>query len=573
MFIIFRMCEDIVCYVITRLQDQSLLPQSDDSEQYLNVIQSMRYSKFWFLILNATGSVEKLSANSYVQGLYTSILKFSGLLLNKTINMKLLQQLLEYSDEEIFQYFYNTIDKAPTLVVSQDKIVEARKFYDDFNSKLDILLRFYSEFCSDSKVTDVDNCVRDVQQRMENELNLVLLPDYWTLHKETLDSVERIHKLIKSQSFLNIFEDNFQKDSAATEVKYITQKLLPIVIENYNKDCKKFEAWENVSCSEALLFWKNVKNIDAEFDSTEELASRRNPKLIQTLECLLKFPQWMERLGYLEKLLKIFQIEYNESDQLVKCMDILKDNSLMLDRVILFTENLEANFSINEDYWNLVKELSDAEDLIRKISKHDIKDLFYVNDDFSDGISDQYNIISSFIQVKRALYPFINKHNVVNVDGFLKELSTIIEKNSELSNHITLCNSNIMVLQNMLYKIMNREQDTKEKIKDAIDNGIYIFAYDEKKDEYTVTLRYSSSVEDMYNLNDILDLYNKALLITKDYINDFIELVDNAQKVLEILTKLIQRGHFDYQKFETKIKGIENMKEFLMLLKNDLEKW
>jgi hypothetical protein len=578
MFIIFRMCEDILCYIITRLQDQSLLPQSGgDPEQYLNVMQSMRYNKFWFLILNATGSVEKLFANSYVQCLHISILKFNGLLLKKTINMRLLQQLLEYSDEKIFYYFYNIIDEETTLVVSQDKIVEIRKLYDDFNYKLGILLEFYNGFGSTSKVTDVNNYIRDVQQRMENlhkvNLDQILLPDYWAYHKETLDIAKCYCNFSKSQTFRNIFEDNFQKDFAATKVKYITQKLLPIVIENYSKECKKFEAWENVSCSEALLFWKNVKNIDAEFDSTEELACRRNPKLILTFKYLSKFPQWMERLGYLEKLLKIFQIEYNESDdRLLKCIEILKDDSLMLDRVILLIGDLETNFSNNENYWSLVKELSNTEDLISKISKYNIKNLFYVNDDFSDGILDQYNIILSFIQVKQALYPLVNKRNVMNVDCFLKELSTIIENNPALSDHITLCNNNNMVLQNMFCKIVSCEKDTKEKIKNAVDNGTYIFVCDEKKNECTVTLKYGSLAEDMYNLNDILDLYNKALLITTDCINDFIELVDNIQKLLEILTKLMQRGHFDYQMFETKMK-VENMRECLISLNNDLEKW
>ncbi|PKY49860.1 hypothetical protein RhiirA4_405889, partial [Rhizophagus irregularis] len=305
------MCEDIVCYIITRLQDP-LLPESGDSEQYLNVIQSVGHSKFWFLILYATGSVEKLLANSYVQGLLISNLKFNGLLLTRTINMQLLQELLKYSDEKIFQYFYNIIDKESTSVVFQDIIIEIRKLYNDHNNKLDILLRFYNEFGSTPRITDVNNYIHDIQQRMENlevKLNQVLLPNYWAYHKETLDIAEQYHKFIKSQTFRNIFEVNFQKDSDATKVKYITQKLLPVIFKNYGSMCEKYETWGKIGRSEALLFWKNVKNINAEFDLIELGSCKRDPELIQTLECLLKFPQWAERLGYLEKLLKIFQIE------------------------------------------------------------------------------------------------------------------------------------------------------------------------------------------------------------------------------------------------------------------------
>ncbi|RGB41967.1 hypothetical protein C1646_810360 [Rhizophagus diaphanus] len=566
------MCEDIVNYIITRLQDQSLLLESGDSEQYLNIIQSIGHSKFWFLILNATGSVEKLFANSYVQGLHIPNLKFNGLLLTKTINMRLLQQLLKYSDDKIFQFFYNTIDRESTLVVSREIIVEIRKLYDDHNNKLDILLRFYNEFGSTHKVSDVNNYIHDIQQRKENldevKLNQVLLPNYWAYHEETLNIAKQYRKFIKFQTFRNIFEVYFQKDSDATTVKYI-QKLLPAIFKNYGSMCKKYEAWEKISCSEALLFWKNVKNINAEF---EELGScKRNQRLIQTLECLLKFSQWAERLGYLEKLLKIFQIECNESDQLLKYIYIIKDVSLMLNQVIPLIKNLEENFSDNEDYWKLIKQLSNTEDLIRRISKHNIENLYYANDDdLSNGVSDQYITALPFIQVKQALYPLINKHDVMNADDFMKELSTIIEKNFALSDNIIFCNSNNMVLQDLCYKIINHEQDTKEKIKNAIDNGTYIFVCDEEKDECMVTLKYASYI---YNLNDVLDLYKKAFLITADFINDFVEFVDNTQKIVNILTKLMQRGHFDYQKFEKKIKGIENLKEFLISLNDDLEKW
>ncbi|CAB4443923.1 unnamed protein product [Rhizophagus irregularis] len=571
-------CEDIICYIITRLQGQ-LLPESVDSEPYLNVIQSIRYNEFWFLILNATGSVEKLSANSCIQSLQMSITKLNGSLLEKMVNMQLLQRLLENNtDERLFQYFNNTIGRNSTLVVSQDKIAEIRKLYLDHKNQLGQLLKFYSEFCSASHVTDVNNYIHDIQQRMENfdkiNLNQVLLPDYWTLHKEALDNMQHIYKLIQSQSFQNIFEVNFQKDSDATTVKYITQKLLPVVFKNYSNMCKKYEAWENISCSEALLFWKNVKNINAEFDIIEELGScKRNPKIIQTFECLLKFPQWAERLGYLEKLLKIFQIKHNESDQLLKSICTINDDSIMLDQVIQFIGNLENNFSNNEDYWNLIKELSNVEDLIRNVSEYNVTNLFDVIDDYPDGNLAQYITILSFAQVKQILLPLINKQYKMSIDDFMKELSTITERSPALSDNIILCNNNNMVLQNMYYKIINLGQDTKEKIKNvknAIDNGTYIFVCDEKKDECMITLKYVSY---MYNLNDILDLYKKAFLITTDYINDFVEFVDNIQKIIELLTKLMKSGHSDYQKFETEIKGVENMKEFLISLNNDLEKW
>ncbi|CAB4443920.1 unnamed protein product [Rhizophagus irregularis] len=232
---------------------------------------------------------------------------------------------------------------------------------------------------------------------------------------------------------------------------------------------------EKLAGSEALLFWKNVKNINAEFDLIELGSCKRDPELIQTLECLFEISSMGGKTGYLGKTIEDFQIECNESDQLLRY------------------------------YWNLIKELSDTEDLIRRISNHNIENLYYVTDDLSNGISDQYIIILPFIQVKQALYPLINKHSVMNADYFYERIIDYYRKESCIIGTILYC---------------------------AI----------------------------------------KAFLITMDYINNFIEFVDNIQKIVEILTKLMQRGHFDYQKFETKIKGVENMKEFLISLNNDLEK-
>ncbi|GBB99412.1 hypothetical protein RclHR1_03510006 [Rhizophagus clarus] len=569
-----EICEDIVCYIITRIQDQ-LLPESDDSEQYLNVIQSIRYNKFLFLILKATGNVEQLYENSCIQSLQKSIIRLNEALLNKMINIQLLQQLLENSDEKLSQHFHDTISRRLTLIVSRNEIAEIRKMYQNYKYQLDQLLRFYSEFCSESKVTDVNDYIHDIQQRMENlnemKLNQILLPDHWTIHKETLDSERHVYKLIQSQSIQNIFEDHFQKDSDAINVNYITQKLLPIVFENYNNICIKYEEWEGISYSDASKFWKNVKNINAEFDLTEELARRKNPILIQTLEYLLKFPQWVERLERLERFVKIFQIEYNESE-LSESICTMKSDSLMLGQVIQLIKNIEENFFNNEDYWSLIKELSNDEDLIKNVSKHNIKNLLNVIDDYPDGNLVQYITILSFAQVKQILLPLID--STMNIGDFIQELSTIIEKNSALSDNITLCNSNNMVLQNMHNKIINLERDIKENVKDAINNGTYIFVRGEKKDECTVTLKLAKV---MYDLNYILDLHKKALLNNTDRMNDFTDLVDIIQKIIEILTKLMQGGHFDYQKSEPKIKeikGMKSMKKWLITtLNNDLERW
>jgi hypothetical protein len=88
------MSEDILCYIMTRLQ-----MQSDTLEHHLNILKDF---KFWNIILHATGNVAKLNSNPLVKRIKTSISELDN---EKAIDLQLLQQTLEYSDENLFQKF------------------------------------------------------------------------------------------------------------------------------------------------------------------------------------------------------------------------------------------------------------------------------------------------------------------------------------------------------------------------------------------------------------------------------------------------------------------------------------
>src|SRR6266536_6093501 len=86
------MSEDILYHIMTKLES-------------LEQFDILKENKFWNIILNATGSVTKLNSNPFVKCAKTSINKLDGLIPEKTINLQLLQQTLEYSNEKLFQQF------------------------------------------------------------------------------------------------------------------------------------------------------------------------------------------------------------------------------------------------------------------------------------------------------------------------------------------------------------------------------------------------------------------------------------------------------------------------------------
>ncbi|CAI2200927.1 19283_t:CDS:1, partial [Funneliformis geosporum] len=123
----------------------------------------------------------------------------------------------------------------------------------------------------------------------------------------------------------------------------------------------------------------------------------------------------------------------------------------------------------------------------------------------------------------------------------------------------------------------------------AVTNGAFTFTRDPKDDKCLVYLKYPSKTNVMYKLNEILDLRGQALLIakpkttvnnkiddkdaemSKNVMDEFVAQVDIAQEIINVVSVLIQMGHFGYRMFEQKLYGTENMKEYLKFLKGELE--
>ncbi|CAB4494063.1 unnamed protein product [Rhizophagus irregularis] len=588
--------EDILYHIMTILQSQSTV--SSASEHHLNILKA---SKFWNIILRATGSVAKLNSNPFVENIKTSINELAGFLLEKTIDIQLLQQILEYDDEYLFRHFDAAVVEKKALgdvIVSRDEIAKLRKIYNNYQTQLDVLTKFYNGFCPIEKVTDVADYIRDVKQHLQTldkiKVKQVFLSDHWVFHEKTLDSARNCYKFNRSQTFRNIFDACIEKDAAAIKVEYIAQNLIPIVFVKYNAMCIQLKDWEKFKCPEASLLWKNVTDVSSELDLMEGCIISKSQRFVQTLDYLSKIPHWVQRLEELEKVveMEIFKVPHNEDDWLSKAIRILKDDSMHLGQINNFFDYLDRNLSnVNQDCWKLIKELSSAEEFLsflKKIAEHDIKNLINGVDDHSEERLIQEDAVSSLIQVKQFLFPLMNK-NMESISDLLKELLNIIKKNPTLGKKIALCNSSNMALQNMYNNIQNRGEVTKEKIKNAVLNGAFTFTRDQEEDKCLVSLQYPSKSNVKYNLNEILELRGRALLIakpkisvminnkeavmSKDIMDKFVVQVDIAQEIINIVSMLIQMGHFGYRKFENKLQGTDNMKDYLKFLKEELKEW
>ncbi|CAI2182617.1 19463_t:CDS:10, partial [Funneliformis geosporum] len=573
------MSEDLLYHIMTRLQGQSTT--SSHSEYYLTTLKTTR---FWNIILRASGSVSKLNANSFVKNTKISINELGGLLFEKMIDIKLLQRILEYPDDKLFQHFDAAVARKKSLgdvIVSREEIAKLRKLCKDYQQHLDILFKFYSGFCSSIQVINVNYFILDIQQHMQNshkvKLKQVLTSDYWTFHEKTFESARRCYKYNNSQTFRNIFEICLREDATATNVEYIAQKLMPAVFDRYLTMCKQFKEWEKLKCSDASLFW-NVTNVNAELNLMYGYESHKSQIFVQTLDHLSKIPHWIERLEQLEKIVEIFQIPHNEDDWLSKSIRILKNDSMELGQINNFFDYLDRNLSnVNNDCWKLIRELSSADDFmdfLRKIAQHNIKNL--CAEDWLD------NMVSSFIQVNIVLFPLMDKNKMETISDFLEALLHVIKKDSTLGEKVALCN-------NIMY-ISNPGEVTKKELKNAVTNGTYTFTRDQNDNVCIVTLKNPNKTNGIFNINEILGLRGLALVIAKPkttvnniinevveisekVINDFVYQVDIAQEIISVVSALIQMGHFGYRMFEINLHGTENMEDCLICLKDELDNW
>ncbi|CAG8487006.1 22028_t:CDS:2, partial [Racocetra persica] len=221
-------------------------------------------------------------------------------------------------------------------------------------------------------------------------------------------------------------------------------------------------------------------------------------------------------------------------------------------------------------------------------------------DDQSDTKLLQENTVAALIEVNKALNPLNKDAARLSTTSFLKCLSEVSQKNPSLAEKISSCGSHNLALQNMHRNIEKRGEVTKERIKNAATIGLYIFEHNELSNSCELTLKYDTTqnqhndsprVAASYNIAELHDLCGRALLIGKSrastdqsvdddgnedigvLMNQFIVQVDLAQQIITVASRLIQYGHFLYQKKRMEAHGTFDLQQLLDELTVDMERW
>ncbi|CAG8457357.1 17413_t:CDS:10 [Racocetra persica] len=586
-----------------------LLPLSDTSDLHITstTLTLLRSSQFWNFILRATGKVSDLNAHPYIRQIKAIISGFIKIIKKDAITIRSLQQLLKYEDETLIRFFNSNN-------IKQGDINKLRIQCGNYEEKLAQLHYFYTQFCPVEKIKGVDVFLKDMEQRSKCDtltLQETLADNHWEYHKTNENAAKLTYKLANLQTFRNIFNQKINSEEEIN-IEELAQSIIPSLAQIYEQKTMKYKTneWETLYCIEESTFWNNVKDVKAELDFMNLKADKR---LIKTLTYVSRYPIYVERLQQLNEVVSMFKVTHTKEDWIETQLTLLNGNYLWLGRLNDFFEYHDRSLSsLNENCWELIKSLSLADEFIRflqSVAEHDITNIINGVDNQSDERLIQEDTVSSLIQVKKFLLPLLKNVESLKPKTFLKKLCEITEQNPVLGQKITLCNSNRKALENMYKNINNRTEVTQERIINAVKIGTYTFKRISNDDKCTATLSYpinsfsanSDSMDDKdesnekpYTLNDLQDLRGRALLIAKPGVtiemeipekeqeqqerakkimNEFVIQVDFAQEIINVASKLIQIGHFNYRDFNKSVKGTENMQKLLNELNEHLVEW
>ncbi|CAG8495754.1 6945_t:CDS:10, partial [Scutellospora calospora] len=605
------LCEEILLYVVEILKDLHPLSGKSNSEISSTSLTLLRHSRFWNLILNPTGEVIRLKSHPYIKQARNIIQNFEIILLQESITFQFLQRLLLNPDDKLVRFFAS--DR-----INKSTIIKLRNQSQSYLNKKDRLHTFYTRFCSQDKINDLNSFLDDINERSAKLDNLTLketqAPSHWIKHNISIEAANMVYEFIESQTFKNIFEKIIKNEGGSVSMENLVRNIIPLVIKTYTKYIQQYEYenWKTLNCSSQTVLWQKVNhsNVRKELDF---LKIRQTEKLVQTIKYMTNFPTYVERLQQLNEILLIFKVSRIKDGWLGTMLIILENEYLWLgalnDFFKYYNKHLPVS-DIDDNCWELIKSLSTSSGFVKwlkSIAEHNIKNLINSVDDQSDERLIQEETMSSLIQVHQVLVPLIKSEEALTVKKFLRKLSKIVATNPQLGQKIALCNSNRKALENLVKNIDNKTEVTQERISNSVKKGTFTFQRLENDDKCTAILSYTIHVisekeipilekqATKFTLNDLLDLRGRALLISKPGItmdvenleeeegrrqksakktmNEFVEQVDLAQEICEYASELIQMGHFKYRRFNKNVKGVNQMEYLLDELKADLEEW
>ena len=452
-----------------------------------------------------------------------------------------------------------------------------------------------------------------------SKINLSELNDeYWKPLLPLLELSSSLQLVMKSFTFRNVAQVCLQENNSENDLKALTDnesektKLYPLFNFLSTVAKQKFETeWirvlrdpdlQTVETMQILLGdpndARNRENI------VEEFATLKNHFKLRS------FPQKMQ--NYIGDYMKYESVLKQVDDlvHLLKTLAIMKPGNTLVSTLATFAKRFKYDDTIvlkdlheplskvdkmisqyTDKVDDVIVELGQSLELIqflKEIVNEDIRLLIDAVEEHSDNLVKE-SLVSMFIQVHGFLAPLIKMCQL----GFQPELILMqlvhrCESQKDMTMKICQCSRNVHSLKGLYQNVANREEMTKEIIKNCLSKGVFDISLD-NNGICQITMSYEKDGNNLTkkSMSELHDLRSRAHLIISsdkkhndepkqeiDYA-DFIEQVNLLSEIEEAILRLQSSGYITYQnarQWKT-MKETKHLQELNNNLREDLGEW
>ena len=475
------------------------------------------------------------------------------------------------SDRESWQN--NCVDKINTLVETEKNV----------RDKLDLL---EAAFIFAGKVSSgPGQFPKDIMKRKAGLRTMKMKEireDFWGPHMPLLEQAASVQPLMKSVSFMNITKIHLQgsellKSVTPNDNKHDMGNLLPLFKVLSNEGIQRFEAeWKQVFCDPdsqtvevitALMGNLDSDKLEDEFSILEEyFGIKLSPDVKHYIKDCMKFPRVLAQVKHIIALLQAFEILNPDTSDMVSTLTEFLETFGYEDEIGLESlheamtavEKIISRYDIDETD-EVIIELGQSPELVnflKEIVNEDIRILIDAVEEHSEQ-NVSASLVSDLIQVHGFFAPIL-KVDDLTLETILKTLVDKSKKEQFLPKKISHCSLNVHSLKDLYHNVANREEMTKEIIKNSLSDGVFDISLDDNG-ICQITMSYKRDGNNLTrkSMSDLHDLRSRAHLIissnkkhnNEEEINyaDFIEQVNLLTDIEDTIRRLQSSGYIKYQ--------------------------
>ena len=605
----------ILFSVSKKILDRCLIiitPSNDVQEEWLDLFH--KYAICWHKLLPSVGAYY-ITGNIFFKEMSRTIDQFATDIVSGNVKVAVYNKQLELHKERIKRQtisfdkyrryafpnsqhpFLNEafLDIEAKIVQTEVKIQNVQ-FFTDYLENIKIFDKFVTSFRDNFKkhqlsLSSGDLCVKSI-----------LSEEYLSITSKLQSAADVFKDFNDSKLFKNVLKNSFLALVTEKEdFEFIIQMCSKLVSETKQACVQIIEPYcsnKEIILSDMNEFIHALSNSSYEVDLLAiKLGRTISPWVRRQLDNFDNRSSLAEKANVICSLLQLFNISAAENSEEIDMLRALchinkSSTTESLQKLDRFVVILDEKAKFTDEEWNAIKILlkcGSVLDFVREILDVDIRILTDAVEEHSENFVTE-STVADFIHVKQFLQQLV-KEKYSNVNHFLLRLTECFKLGIKgLDVKLINCSENCNNIRALFKTVTDKGEITKEIIRAVLDQGEYIFTIDTDDNSVVAKVQYfnedsrKETEHKLTSLNDIkgracimtfdADVFenNKIVKVRQDDVDEFVKQVDAVNGIVDLLSKLRQKGHFGYQYINVHNNGL-TLSSYLLSLGHELDVW